>query len=62
MMVEEELSKIEPNNTRLSFDSGEIRFEEEKMGFQQIHMEPPQQLRAAIDSNSLETLEYIIEE
>ena len=62
MMVEEELSKIEPNHTRLSFDSGEIRFEEEKMGFQQMHMEPPQKLRAAIDSNSLETIEYIMEE
>jgi hypothetical protein len=62
MMVEEELSKIEPNHTRLSFDSGEMRFEEEKMGFQQIHREPPQPLRAAIDSNSLETIEYIMEE
>ena len=33
MMVEEELSKIEPNHTRLSVDSGDIGFEEEKIAF-----------------------------
>ena len=41
-MVEEELSKIEPNHTRLSFDSGEIAYEEEKMSYQPRQLEPPQ--------------------
>jgi hypothetical protein len=39
MMVEEELSKIEPNHT--TFDSGEIAFEEEKMAFQPRQFEAP---------------------
>jgi hypothetical protein len=42
MMVEEELSKIEPNHTRLSFDSAEISYEEEKRAFQQRQLDPPQ--------------------
>ena len=38
-MVEEELSKIEPNHT--TFDSAEIAFEEENMTFQARELEQP---------------------